>query len=558
MALKDYFGDTGFELWDAWSSGGAKYKRREIIKKWASFRGHGVSIASLFRHAQDSGFINIPEIEPELCFSGNLVLGGNLSALPPTLRTTTPNLLPHLEPESPVIPRVDPTLKPAPQDDQRESWEKPKEEIQQEEFTWPDHEPGSKKYLFNEAPGLVGKIARWMTSTAIYPDPILNLACAISLVAVLKAHRYQTDSGLRTNIYTMGIAPSGTGKDHARKCVSKLLKAIGQSILLSGQPASSSGLFAAVYKANGRTLILADEFGKVLSGMSGSNASQHTAGIPTLLMEFFSSSSSNFLGAEYANRDGKNPRNDIEQPCLSMYATTTPEPLYSALSSVQAIDGFLSRWLLFQTTDFPVIPKKVSPLTDPPANIIHELKLLQQAATNIAPAGNLDQTIKPKVIKYTAQAEKMAYAFMVAMRQRAKDHLDRDTGFHAIFTRTAEHAAKLALVAFEGSFIDESVYAWASEMAMDRSLFLIGAVSANVADSKYEADLKRVLRAIEKCGSRGITISELTKKTTTLRAKDRAEIIQTLGSMNLIETAIIDLGTQKLSTGYKRVFGDIL
>jgi hypothetical protein len=56
MALKDLFGDNeGFNLWDGWSrTCRARYQHSIMQSKWRSFHGRGITIATLFKLADDS------------------------------------------------------------------------------------------------------------------------------------------------------------------------------------------------------------------------------------------------------------------------------------------------------------------------------------------------------------------------------------------------------------------------------------------------------------------------------------------------------------------------
>jgi hypothetical protein len=529
MGLKSYFGDAAYGLWDEWSSNGHKYKAREMQRKWDSFKGDGCTIATVFHYAQLNGFQNLPEIhsEPDRHEAFHRAMRErvvNQAAIVTNTLTNAGQNITAIAENNTVT----------------SAWDA-------------EYEPGSKKYLFNEAPNSVGRISRWMTQTAIFPDSILSIACSIAFMGVVMAHKVQTDSGLRSNIYTMGIAPSGTGKDHARKCAGMLLAASEQKHLLAGQPASTSGLFSSVLRNNGRALILMDEFGRVLQGMTSKNAANHAVGIPTLMMELFSSADGEFLGTEYGNRDGKNERTDIQQPCLSVYATTTPEPFYAALTSNQAVDGFLSRWLLFETKEFLVDPRKGSFNKEVPELILQDLLRWKDRSTNCAPKGNIDavEVIKPKIVRFTATAEKMADAFLVDMRKMAKRHLDKGTGMHAVFNRTAEHAIKLALVGHEGDLITEEVYDWACQMAFDRSQFLAVAVRENIADSQHEKTLKRMLRLI--ASNEGITSRDLTRKCQDIKKRDREEILVTLIESEQITCDKIESGGNRPVSIYRAV-----
>ena len=57
MALRYELGDAGFDIWNQWSSKDEKYDPSEMVYKWNSFHGGGVTAGTLFRYAQEGGFI---------------------------------------------------------------------------------------------------------------------------------------------------------------------------------------------------------------------------------------------------------------------------------------------------------------------------------------------------------------------------------------------------------------------------------------------------------------------------------------------------------------------
>lgn len=57
MAIKAALGDGGLRVWDYWSSRGTKYPGSEYLaRKWQSFRGTGVTEATVFKLAMDAGW----------------------------------------------------------------------------------------------------------------------------------------------------------------------------------------------------------------------------------------------------------------------------------------------------------------------------------------------------------------------------------------------------------------------------------------------------------------------------------------------------------------------
>ena len=58
IALKNSFGENGYEIWDEWSQESPKYVPGECEEKWRGFRDNGnIHIASIIYEAQRNGFI---------------------------------------------------------------------------------------------------------------------------------------------------------------------------------------------------------------------------------------------------------------------------------------------------------------------------------------------------------------------------------------------------------------------------------------------------------------------------------------------------------------------
>ena len=78
---------------------------------------------------------------------------------------------------------------------------------------------------------------------------------------------------------------------------------------------------------------------------------RHITEILDNMTELYTAAGSVFLGAEYANHDGRNDRRDIVQPCLCVYGTTTPLHFWNALQSSNVVDGSLARFIILPTED---------------------------------------------------------------------------------------------------------------------------------------------------------------------------------------------------------------
>lgn len=369
--------------------------------------------------------------------------------------------------------------------------------------------------IIASAPGLVGQLARWITDTSLYPQPILALAAAIPAIGNVMAHRVATETNLRTNFYTLGIAESGAGKEHARRCIARLYEHVNLSSTLLGDPASASAVINAVKRADARGLMMIDEFGRFLDSLKGSAG--HTKMITTNMMYLYNAAGDTFTGQEYANNAMSGGRSDIDQPCLGIYATTVPGRFYGSLTQEDAFDGFLSRWLVFETKRFDIDPNFDRTDINPPEDLIEEIRWwsAQQQITI---------TKSPRIIAFAAQESYYAY-----IRDcRAKMANTKDAVGKAFWNRAAEHAAKLALVAHTGNTIDGSTFDWAVTLSNTLTQAMIDNISDHISDNRYEADLKKILSTIKKAGADGITKSDLVRRTQFIDRRRRQDILDTM------------------------------
>ena len=95
--------------------------------------------------------------------------------------------------------------------------------------------------------GLVGDLTRYMIATARRPQPLLSLGASLCAIGALMGRLYRTESNLRSNLYVVGIADSGSGKNHAREIVNEVFFEAGLANHLGGNKiASGAGLLTAL------------------------------------------------------------------------------------------------------------------------------------------------------------------------------------------------------------------------------------------------------------------------------------------------------------------------
>ena len=88
-------------------------------------------------------------------------------------------------------------------------------------------DPGAFPADLQQIPGLIGDLVQFNLRTAHYPLPELALGGALALMSTLTGGKVQTNKRARTNLYILGLAPSGAGKDHSRQLNTRVLAECG-------------------------------------------------------------------------------------------------------------------------------------------------------------------------------------------------------------------------------------------------------------------------------------------------------------------------------------------
>ena len=506
MALKGALGDAGADLFADWSAQAAKDVPATTLKAWASFKPDRIGAGTIYHLAMERGWQ--PEVE--------LRLDGSL-----------PENEEH--PAAGLLARLDVTTTTA--------------------------APTSAKPPFLAIPdGLVGDLTDFMLTTARRPQPLLSLGASLCAIGALMGRNYRTESNLRSNLYVVGIADSGSGKNHAREIINETFFEAGLAHHLGGNKiASGAGLLTALHRQPA-ILFQIDEFGMFLSAAADRKRSpRHITEILDNMTELYTSAGGIFLGAEYANRDGTNERRDINQPCLCVYGTTTPLHFWGALQGANVVDGSLARFLILPSDeDYPDENIAVGIRQAPPA-LINGLQLI--ASGGGTQKGNLagktaDQNtdVNPMIVPMTEEAR--ARFRQLSMELTEELRAAAGTAFTAILARIGENALKLALIVAVGRdpikpVIEITAADWAISFVRHYAQRTMEAVERHVADTETEAHLKRLKEIIRGSGAKGITKSEITRASQWLKSRDRDEILLTLIESGDITTGMRDTGGRR-------------
>lgn len=282
------------------------------------------------------------------------------------------------------------------------------------------------------ADGGLAQFVAHTSASAPSPQPWLTLGAGLAMFGAAAGRRYAGPTDLRTNIYAIGVADSGGGKDHPLRASTRLMIAAGlASHVGSSKIASGAGLLTAITR-NPSIYFPLDEVGFLIaSAADRKRAPKHLTEIIDNLTEFYSLADSTFLGISYAN-DKEKPREVIEQPCLCLFGVTTPGVFWGSLSSDNVIDGSLARMLIFESENHYPDPQHDRLANEPPAELVALMEAVAQGADGSMPfpLGNTAAAIpKPYTVPY---ASPHAEARARAMREEQIDMLRRHQGTHLV------------------------------------------------------------------------------------------------------------------------------
>jgi len=405
--------------------------------------------------------------------------------------------------------------------------------------------------LATGVPGLVGDLVAWIEGSTSSPSKILALGAALSLIGTLAGRQYKGPTGLLTNIYALGLADSGFGKDHARDCVKNLCAAAGLMRFLGGSKIMSGSAIRKKLEAQPTALWLLDEFGGFVGDIANPRSGPHVQQIRYFLLELYSAAKTAFLGADYAGEQGT----PIHNPVACIYGTSTPSDFWGAMSSRGVADGFLPRFLILPVSG--PRPAKVKPRFS--VDVVPD-HILDACRGLIAPkGGNLagrttDGTTKidPTRMGWGRGGE-AAFDELVAICEREHDKARAEA--KAIWTRVAENSLKIAMIVAIGTDpeapeIHGDLMEWAGELAVVSARATIEEIAGRLADNDRQREHLDVKRWIEESGARGLTRTQLAKRINgRFNAKRLGEICQSLDEDE--KTIMLQMGETSASGGRK-------
>lgn len=390
------------------------------------------------------------------------------------------------------------------------------------------------------APGLIGDVVRYTLATAHYPLPELAMAGAIALMSTITGGKVTDKFRTRTNMYVLGLAPPGGGKDWPRKINRRILRAAGSPESIGPERIGSHSGVISTLAENWRTLFQIDEIGKMLMTMKDASKSPHLYNIGSVFLQVYSSSDDIWTADAYGDRKKVKT---LSYPHCVIFGTSVPDGFWESLNAENLRDGLVARFMVFESPQY-VDYQEPADMEIPPSIISRAAKWLSMKTHSGNLSGcSMEGGASPLKVDYDEQAKDRLHDHTVSISEKRKSE---DSVTAAIWSRAAEKARKLALL-FACSRCDCEYWPVITLEDADRAIRLnnwltrqmLRQASRYVAENQHERDQLRVLRIIEESGQ--ISQSKLTARTRWLSPRQRIDILGSLQESERI--SIVDVET---------------
>jgi hypothetical protein len=371
--------------------------------------------------------------------------------------------------------------------------------------------------------GILGAISEWVFASAWRPVAEFATIGAIATCSALFGRRYATPTGLGLNLYLIGIAGSGFGKDQPLKASQALLADAGMQHLIGPGDISSDSALEHVVRQRPCFMMPMDEIGVFLQATGGRNSGGYERRIRKVFLDLYTKGDGMWTGKQKVPVQGGRTVNDnaaepVYNPCITIMGMSTPTEFYAGISDANLTDGMVGRMTVIAANKRPAPREDRVPLVPTPS-LVAEVKRVVARYPSLG--GNLSghnwrtSTSRPAIhtVPWESDAVRKRWAEIESWQL---DAIDEDPGKDGVIGRAAEQTLKLATIracsrAPEAPAIcvDDIEWGWAIVSA---SLWNIDAgVAQFMVANDFERVCKDIVRHVEQAGG-SIAKSQLLRK----------------------------------------------
>lgn len=384
-----------------------------------------------------------------------------------------------------------------------------------------------------DLPYQLGEIQSYVFGRMTYPSVATAGVTALAILTAFAQSNIiiKSRDGLGLNEYYLTMAPTGFGKEDLRKPFSILNRLSSDGFsddveFVYAAPSSAQGLHR-ILEETPSVMALSDEFA---DWMALQNKNPTIRATVAYLMQIYTKA----LSTIHPGNAVTNKYEKVENPRLSVFATSTAEAMFETMTKEQAESGTHNRWVHFVgETELPI--KRYDGLVyDPDDNLVEYIKWVKQqqdkeivfSAAGYRRYKELDQSLAEPVKRVdgllggrlSEQAIKMAGLIALSDRRFEISQSDIEQGFDI---RIGLYKRMKALIDAEGVMNNLHVTAAAKEQLekqFQKKPYL------------YKSQLPRVSRKFEKLSvfERKIVIEALVNDGVCVQSESNLRVLKSL------------------------------
>lgn len=385
-------------------------------------------------------------------------------------------------------------------------------------------------------PGVISDLYSYYMATSGTVQPGFAMQTALAIVSCMCGRYFSTDQNNFTSLYFINIGKSATGKEHCKQIIESVFQACDLGDRVAGDGFTSGSAVVSLLLSKPCAISVWDEFGRAMAAANAANSSILKEAA-TAIMEAISRLHGILRPKSYSTMTIKKDQAEemakrvVYNPALTILGLTTPSTFYDQIKMSEVLDGFLNRFLIYESSQKRQLRRRVTQTPVP-----ESIKKWSRQIQDVIFENNKIKlsTEKPnyKIIHFTEGARRTQQLFEQSMLD-LMDELEA-CRLEALPGRANEYAMRLACVVAlsrdpNTGAIEEQDMAWAAEYVGKRTKYLVTAFKENVSESQFDMDKKNILNAIRRHHS-GISWSDM-QKTSPFKQFKRNDLEEIIGSL---------------------------
>ncbi|MES9958550.1 MAG: DUF3987 domain-containing protein [Sedimenticola sp.] len=369
-------------------------------------------------------------------------------------------------------------------------------------------------------PGMLQAFVDFYACTAITPQPELAVQAALALGAVCCGRKYKTvELPNFSNLWFLGVAKSGAGKEHSKWAIEKVLNEAGHGDLINNGYTSKGAVFSMLTKQPNHISII-DELGRYLDAAQDRGHAHFKDGVTTL-MESWNRSDGILRPPQYSerglNEDIKRALSQpVVNPSISLLGMTTPSTLFNSLTRDSIQDGFLPRFIITMSNIEATDELRKQRPVEIPDVLVEWTKaaLAPLSQGNLADVPQAHMETVPHIVPMTDEAWEVIQA-----AKKAEGQMRRDANVYDVpelVNRMAQKALRISLILAVSvdpaqPMITRELAEWGVAYAKRADETLVAAAVEHMVDGPLGQLMKKLVNFIERGKLRGRTEREINK-----------------------------------------------